>query len=112
MKKCPNCGKDQLQSFSKFIEGAFCYLSCDNCGFDSDDDLDYPVNLAKIESSNAIKQIVVQSCVICGDKHRHGFDTELYRGQVSLSHRVAHCQTNDGAGGYYIELRNPEVVSE
>jgi hypothetical protein len=69
----------------------------------SDDD--YPTNYVRL--SDSYSQLVVDTCVICGDTHYHGRgDPAVARGD--RSHRVAHCMgrktTDDDPRGYYLKM--------
>ena len=60
-----------------------------------------PVNTVRLSSS--LRQLIIDECVICGDRHAHGSkDPTVANG--GRSHRGAHCRGVDHSGGYYIEL--------
>lgn len=59
-----------------------------------------PVNHVYV--SDSARQFIIESCVLCGEKHAHGAkDPAVANGE--RSHRVAHCTDRSGAG-YYLEL--------
>lgn len=62
----------------------------------TDREVDDPVNV--IDRVTAV-HFVVESCVRCGETHRHGAAADLDVGD--LTHRVAHC--DDGGAGYYLK---------
>ena len=67
---------------------------------EADHDAQTPVNTVRL--SESCKQLVIDTCVLCGGTHRHGaYDRAVARGE--RSHRAEHCD-GDHTGGYYLEL--------
>jgi hypothetical protein len=66
-----------------------------------DHDAKKPVNVVHFSDSG--KQFIIESCVICGERHAHG-SKDVGVADGDRSHRAAHCHSVNHTGGYYLTL--------
>jgi len=62
---------------------------------------------AECELSKDGTLLIVALCPLCGKTHVHGAGEPGTPGYPTLGHRVAHCTTGGGGGGYVLKLRGP-----